>query len=188
MKLSPYNVAFCGPAGGGKTTMAVALNAALNGKVLSFATHLKEEVAAAKGITVKELNRNKAELRSELQEYGSLKREEDASYWIKHLDADMARAYGYGVRTFLVDDLRLPNEYEHLKALGFMIVRVHENPHYHPHNEVSALHPAENYWQDFDVDLELPWIEPAIRNQRYMLESLVNRYRVLYDYVIERQA
>lgn len=49
---------------------------------IAFADALKEEVAAKHGVTVDELNADKAKYRPELQSHGAMRRKENINYWV----------------------------------------------------------------------------------------------------------
>lgn len=110
-------VAFCGPAGTGKSTAAKYLLKKFGGSLLSFASPLKL-LAYQLGWDGKKDERG----RKFLQQLGMTVREYDEDYWLNALLDRIGGLQDYD--NYFVDDLRFPNEYEGLKLNGFLIVRL----------------------------------------------------------------
>jgi len=68
-------------------------------KRIAFADALKEEVAAKHGISVAELNANKAIYRRELQEWGASQRAKNINYWVERFDEKLHNHNGLVVCT-----------------------------------------------------------------------------------------
>lgn len=113
MNSQPVRVAFCGPAGAGKTEHARLCQKQTGGDVLSFASPLKKLVSDLLG------ERDPHTMRSALQEFGVLARKYDSEVWVNKLLAKVSRD-----RPCFVDDCRFTNEANALRALGFTLVRV----------------------------------------------------------------
>lgn len=88
----------------------------------AFADRLKEMLCAAIGITLKELEDNKEEYRERLQNYGSMKREEDPRFWIKELVLSSKWQHATGWK--FITDVRYMNEAEFVKDSGGILLRV----------------------------------------------------------------
>lgn len=154
-------IAFCGKMTSGKTTSANIIKNHLkkNGEnvvILSFADRLKELA-----IELFNMDPNKKD-RKLLQNLGQTLREFDKNVWINvvvnkinNLDSDVH---------ILIDDLRMPNEYEVLKQLGFIIVRLEVSKqtqierliNLYPSNYIDHIeklsHCTENSLDNYDMD------------------------------------
>lgn len=115
----PDNIFIAGKMGAGKDTIAATL--VENGFTrLAFADALKEELAETLGVTVDEINRNKATYRAELQKLGAARRVEDESYWIQRWLARRTQING----PVVCPDVRYLNEALFAIELGGLVVRV----------------------------------------------------------------
>lgn len=79
----PKNIFLLGKMGAGKDFVGKALIEKLGYERLSFAYALKKTVADKYGITLEELDANKADYREELQSLGNSMRQSDLDYWVK---------------------------------------------------------------------------------------------------------
>lgn len=159
------HVAITGPIHSGKTTVANMLVKDLDYTRLSFADALRDELATA--IAGNDLQHKRALLaemrdpirkafwRQTLQWWGTeLRRQRyGADYWVdktrEHIKANPDKL-------FVVDDCRFPNEYEMLKELDFLFVRLEANPNFPP-TEAEIAHESEQYWGDFEYYVFLPY-------------------------------
>lgn len=113
------NIAFTGKAGSGKTTAALALADAKNYHIVSFAEPIKRVAGVlwgSKGRTDRET----------LQWIGQSVRSRDPSAFVRILEErldDIANETAARGRV-VVDDLRMPAEYDMLREQGFIIVRI----------------------------------------------------------------
>ena len=83
---------------------------------VAFADPLKEEYAEANNITVEEVNINKDFHRQGLIDYGQFRRDQEALYWVHkaiNIPGDK-----------IITDVRFLNEFEVLKDLGAVMVRI----------------------------------------------------------------
>lgn len=101
-------VALMGEICSGKSHIAQALEDYRGFVRLPLALPLKREVAANHGISVEELNARKADFRTELQEVGHTRRQQDPAYWIKRW-VEARAALRRDVRV-VVEDCRHANE------------------------------------------------------------------------------
>lgn len=115
------NIALVGSAGTGKTTIAQYIERVAWSK---YRRHYHHIALADK---VKEIQRElfpnlPGKPRHVLQHIGMSMREIDPMVWINQVDRYIAN--GDDGVSFVVDDVRLENEYEHYKSLGWYMVRV----------------------------------------------------------------
>lgn len=112
------NIALCGRAGAGKSTVAEILTEHYGYRQLSFAAPLKE-------IAVTLWGERTGRERRVLQKLGLALRGIDPDVWVNELcaDVDLFSAFPHHA-PMVVDDLRFPNEYRALGNRGFVIVRV----------------------------------------------------------------
>lgn len=83
---------------------------------VAFADPLKEEYAATQNISVEEVNLNKDFHRQNLIDYGQFRRDQEPLYWVnKAVNTPGDK---------IITDVRFLNEFEALKALGAVMVRV----------------------------------------------------------------
>lgn len=125
----------------------------LGGKIpvcrLAFADALKREVARAFGVGVDEVEEYKELYRPILQAWGMLRRElKGPDYWINQISSALCAKYGETPdATFVITDVRLPNEFEYVRNLGGRMVRV-----VRPGHELDDSHISETALDDFDFD------------------------------------
>lgn len=174
-------VAFFGPAGSGKTTMADNLAAFYGGVRLSFADALRKEYAQIHKIPLSTLTSipSKYHYRSGLQELGDLRREQDPDYWVERLHNEILRQQRFGRRVFFVDDVRYENEYDMLRDLGFEMVLV-EGKH-DVYIGDTGNHSSEITYKQFEPDLVLPWHSPTLMdNWQSEARAVYERLAYLY--------
>jgi len=177
------SVAFFGPAGAGKTTLADGLARFYSAPVLSFAAPIKIQYALDKNININLLRNpnTKNKYRLDLQRYGDELRAANPSFLVDKLLADFDRQYGFGTRIFFVDDVRLPDEYQVLKDRGFLMVRVEGNK-----STLTAeqqAHGTEAHWMKFVADFEVPWIAPLTNSYWHKQLSIYRRMALLYKWL-----
>lgn len=180
-RLRVAGIAFCGPIGSGKTTMAHALRTLYpeTAKCASFADALRNEAAIAlRAITPGDTHEEfidafkdpntKSRYRPFLQWLGTeYRRTEDPHYWVRQLAYTINSQSRF---TWLVDDCRFMNEYEELRLRGFVFVRLANRPVY---DEVipETPHASERDWSQFTFDFGLDW-EPIARRTAACLRKL----------------
>lgn len=108
-------IAIAGQMASGKTTMAAALAAAMDGTVMSLATKVKEVGRDLFGMQVKD--------RPLLQQIGMRMRDIRPNVWIEYLDREATKVSDAG-STVVVDDCRFINEAEWFKKNGWLVVRI----------------------------------------------------------------
>lgn len=184
------NIAFVGSLRSGKSTMADALIALQSGRrKLSFAAALKDEVADSTTIGMsidltlseKMFSIFRAEMddpekkffwRNILQWWGTeLRRNRFGDdYWVKIVEKQLSVIRPlHGV---LIDDCRFDNEYRMLRGTGaFFFVALESNPDLI--KDVHLEHQSEQEWQNFEVDLILPWIPVEARIKIMKSEGLI---------------
>jgi len=104
-------IAITGWMGSGKTEIAKYLEFKYGFKRISFADGIKDIAYNIFGM--------KGKQRGLLQSIGEKMREIDKDVWIKHTINRLDNLHD-----FVIDDLRRMNEFEELKANGFVIIRV----------------------------------------------------------------
>lgn len=156
----PDDIFITGYAGSGKDTLGQTLVERAGFTRLAFADALKEEVAEYLGITVPELNARKAEFRTLLQEWGTM-RGVEKHYWIEQWRLRRERIAGPVVCT----DLRFPHEAFFALESGGLLLRVSvpeeeriarlmaRDGRYDP---AWADHPSEKYVRELPVHADVP--------------------------------
>lgn len=92
-------------------------------KRIAFADPLKEELAAACGVTVEEINAQKDRYRGGLQWWGTeFRRTDDPDYWVKQAVKKIRQSLASVV---IVTDCRFDNEAEAITQLGGVVLSVH---------------------------------------------------------------
>lgn len=166
-------LAFLGPQGSGKTTMAKATIEEANqfGEFdyiahLSFADALRVEVMEilkARKIfdagSTPDMLRDpvyKLRYRPLLQAWGALRRELNINYWRDIVLNDIAQIDREWEHPLLViDDCRYFNEYDGLKDAGFRFVRLGANPDY---PTINVTHESERDWPQMPYHVYLNWV------------------------------
>lgn len=111
--------------------------------------------------------KRKDAFRAILQQWGMMRRAADANHWVTRVTdvIDPILAGDSGV-TVVVDDCRMPNEYDVLKARDFRFVRLEAGPHLRLQAPEQRQHESERYWPNFQVDLVLDYQDAKIQAQR----------------------
>lgn len=183
-------IAFFGPAGAGKTTLAENLATFYGGARLAFADELRKEYSNLYNVSIKTLTTvpSKYLHRDGLQRLGDERRAEDPMYWVSRLQDEINRQMGFGRRVFLVDDVRYQNEYDMLRDMGFKMVLVEGvNNVLTPE---QASHSSEQNWRTFAADIVVPWHAPTLINdlgstKRAIYERLAYLYYQLDGDIVE---
>lgn len=105
---------------------------------IAFAEGVKEELAAACGVTVAELEARKAEFRLGLQFWGTDFRRKmtHPEYWVQQAEAKFTRFSPFN-KIIVFTDCRFPNECELVMKLGGVMWRVERG------ERPPELHPSE---------------------------------------------
>lgn len=143
-------VGFMGCKGSGKDTAAAMLrHLACQTMPVHRRAHgdaIKVAVAAKMGITVEQLERDKEIHRTELQDFGVQRYQENPRHWIDKLDLPAT-----GLVT--ITDIRRKNEIENVTALGGIMVRVVNGRA--EERAASDLHVTEREWNSFTTGWHL---------------------------------
>jgi hypothetical protein len=158
-------VVLCGEPGSGKTTIGTAIADKLGWQRVSFAAGIKEELTRMltsgpyafrnRGLA-RQMRRSmddpttKDHVRPLLQALGEFRRQEDAAYWLRFVLRDIKRDGKY-----VNDDCRHNNEYEALRTLGFVFVRLESGETTRTLEGEQAAHVTEANWPTWDYDLVL---------------------------------
>lgn len=104
---------------------------------IAFADALKEEVSRVLGVTIDEIEADKARFRGMLQWWGTeWRRHQDIEYWIKQARLKINASTADVV---VVTDVRFQNEADLIRELGGLVCRIHR-----PDAEGEPdLHPSE---------------------------------------------
>jgi hypothetical protein len=133
----------------GKDTVAdILLNIIPRSCKKSFAYELKLEIAQATGFSVSYIDSHKDNFRLILQGWGTdfRRRIYGEDYWVKRLDEtikqceipdEICESFYIKERTYIIPDVRFPNEYDYIKSHNGIMLRVIR------HNEVTDLHASE---------------------------------------------
>lgn len=153
-------LAFIGPIGSGKSTMAMAVAERYGAERLSFAGALKDELAGAfalgrdsESCFREEMDdpARKAFWRTALQWWGEARRiRYGDGYWAARVDDEIRDG------SYVVDDCRYDNEAEMLLRHGFLLVRLAPGPDY-DWTDPKHAHASERDWPNWKADLTLPW-------------------------------
>ena len=109
-------IAIIGKMGSGKTTLAKYIKNNYNYKILSFANPVKKYANEIFNIKVKD--------RAILQDFAQKIKEIDPDVWVNYLIRQIT------TDNIVVDDLRFPNEYDALKKLGFIFIKLEIEPEF----------------------------------------------------------
>lgn len=118
-----FGFAVSGKAGAGKSALADKIieelrHHGIQAKRISFADALKEEVRELFGV-----EKSDPGGREKLLEWGQKRRDEDLNYWVKKTIEQARHLYASGVIP-VIDDLRMPHEFQAVKEFGMLTVRV----------------------------------------------------------------
>lgn len=161
----PLHVAFCGPAGAGKSTQAKLLRQKYKGDVLSFAAPVKK---VANDLFGEQMD-DPVFARKAYQQVGVFCRNvAGAGFWVEKLVPKVSPD-----RNCFVDDLRFMNEYHALKRLGFVVIKLsadtktlqERRPDFTP---TAWEHESEQGWVSIRPDL-------YINTEQYSVEEVHSR-------------
>jgi Deoxynucleotide monophosphate kinase len=115
---------------------------------LAFADLLKGEVAKACGVTVEEINRDKAVFRPVLQWWGTDFRRQryGEGYWVGQVRKAL-REWPDPTAVVCLTDVRFPNEAQLVRELGGVLLRL-----VRPQTETADSHPSEIAMDGYPVD------------------------------------
>ena len=114
----------------GKDTFAKVLVEEFGFTRLAFADALKRDVAEYCGITVEQVEREKAALRRVLQLRGVACRDRDPEWWVDVVRTRIARmisdavSHGAVRQSAVITDVRFPNEAKMVRNLGGVLLRM----------------------------------------------------------------
>jgi hypothetical protein len=147
-------IGICGLKKSGKDTVASILSRALLPQRtvrIGFADALKEEVARSLGVTPDYINSNKDNFRLILQGWGTDFRRKlhGEDYWIQKWLSKVAK-WPDDVDNILVPDVRFQNEYDVIKELNGVIIRV-------VRDDINGNdgHQSERESEGFDPDIRI---------------------------------
>lgn len=166
------NIALIGKAGNGKSSAANYLCLKYGYYKYSFASALKKEVMDQFDLTYNDVFVDKPpEVRKILQDYGTLKRENDALHWVKkcfkEINTEKKRLFNlYPIHIdprslkekinipVVIDDMRFINEAIYCKNRKFIIIRLIRLGEYEAAgiNEKTAKHVSEIEQEQIDAD------------------------------------
>lgn len=113
-------IAISGKQYSGKDLLAGLLMERLPGfKKVPLALAIKQEFAKRHGLTLDEIEANKAQYRPGLIELGNWGRAQDPDYWLKQVLNQPGKK--------IISDMRLKREYDLLKAEGAFLIRLEAN-------------------------------------------------------------
>lgn len=166
-------VAFTGKKQSGKTTAcAYALRKLNNAIIYSFAKPLKAGVAAFFGFTDEQTDGEQKDIiderysvtpRTVLQIFGTEIMQEKIydvipeldipkrKFWCERFRQEYKRLTKFGVKHFLIDDLRFPHEAETIKELGGIIVRINRTDLEESEDNHASEQEMDEIEQDFTV-------------------------------------
>jgi len=156
--------------GCGKSTIAEMLLTMISGAVrISFGDVLKREASQIYGFPLElcysdagkkstvvldgdknPMGRDMATVREILQFHGTdYRRKQDPNYWIKQMDAALARMLASNCPCVVVDDVRFKNEAEYLQSVQANLFRIEAYPGWTP--GPNAGHASETDLDDWDA-------------------------------------
>lgn len=167
VRQSPFQykgIGISGKMGSGKSSVAKEIATLFGWPVRSLATQIKTDVEAAflaAGLDLEEgqlIPNHKDEIRGTLQEWGAMFRKYNGeNWWVRQL-------FSHNRLPFIVDDVRFQNEFEGLRARGFLLIRLDVLQAtqreriarlYPSMDEAKFKHPSEtdldNYYNNFDI-------------------------------------
>ena len=140
---------------------------------IAFADALKEELAAAMGVTTAYIEEHKSDLRLLLQAWGTEWRRNLCSptYWIDQTRAKIEAAPEGAV--VVVTDVRFPNEGDLIREMGGTVTRVYRCDV----NAAEDEHASETAMDDYHCDAVI-WNPPGLPQ----LEDNVRAFATGYDF------
>lgn len=177
----PYVVAFAGKAGTGKTSMSRELASMLEAPVLSFGDVVRQEAAKKYGYPMEwtrtrklHVLKNGMTVRETLQECGAALRKVDSLYVVKSVRKVLEETHEPFV---LIDDVRMPDELEMIRAFPHVVVRMEPSAVWKPiaGNDVTetALD-NENGW-DMVLTLPLPREDGSFESLRPLALAVLDK-------------
>lgn len=149
----PVKIAICGPLRSGKDMATAYLSLFYGFTPYAFGDSLKAFLFEIFPNVPRE-----PKPRHLLQRFGQIMREIDENVW---LDACLRKVERNNDSLVLISDLRQPNEYERLKAEGYVIIRLHADTDVRVTRAIEAgdnftvhdlIHETETNLDKFDVD------------------------------------
>jgi hypothetical protein len=158
---SPILIGISGKKRRGKDTVCDILLKLVPGAMrMAFADPLKDEVAAACGVSREFLEQYKANFRQILQGWGTEFRRElySQTYWIDQTELRLEAAKAAKVPLVIITDVRFPNEWEFIIAHGGHTIRVFRDSlaadtDTHPSETALDSHTFD-WWVDNNHSLE----------------------------------
>ena len=112
----------------GKDTFFSIVAERIPARRLAFADELKSECAKACGVTIGQINEDKARFRPLLQWWGTeFRRNQDSEYWLKKMLVSLDALSDWV--TVFVTDVRFENEAQLIRSQGGEIIRVIRTNH-----------------------------------------------------------
>ena len=146
-------IALCGKMGSGKSYIAKLFSEKHNSKIISFAGKVKK--LANELFDMKEKDRNL------LLDLSQKMKEIDKNVWVNIVKKEINK-----YENIVIDDLRFPNEYQMLKDLDFIVIRLKidkdlqidrlSNKYKNFKDHIEAMeHDSETLLEDFVYDFEV---------------------------------
>lgn len=151
-------IGLIGKAGSGKdTTFHAIASLGIDCRRFAFGDPLKEEVAAALGITVEEINADKARFRTILQWWGTEWRRQrfGEDYWVRRVAERIGRASTNWHGMAVITDVRFPNEVEYVRRSGGKVIQIIRPDASTALTGAAAEHSSENAVAGVEVDATL---------------------------------
>ena len=173
-------IALLGKMGSGKSTCAKYLKEKYNFEIHSFGSPVKK--------FAKEIFNDNTKNRSLIQDFAQKVKEIDPNVWVNYLinNANFSK-------NIVVDDLRFPNEFEVLKANGFLIIKLDISKEFqelrlkttYPDNFQTHLNRRNDISESFTDILENDYIYKVdsdnIENLYSFLDSIIHNYFSIKD-------
>lgn len=169
------HIALIGGAGAGKTTLAQHLVDRYAYSRLSFAQPLKDLSCALWG-------QKRGFERERLQRLGVAVRDIDPDTWVDLLTSDLAE--WHSARPVVVDDCRFPNEYQALRELGFVFIKVIADPNDRllrlrrsgkTTTPAQLMHASEAHWEEFACDHYLYNLQGDVAFTKAHLDDIMHK-------------
>lgn len=141
---------------------------------VAFGQFVKNEVAVVCGTTVDNINKNKELFRPILQWWGTeFRRASDNDYWIRKMDELLVQlTKDDRVTVVIVTDVRFQNEYNYLKKIDGVLIRV-----------ARPLDIIDNHPSEIDLDKEHNWDDiilntGTIEELKLQVGELITKYKL----------